>query len=291
MDSDCRSVNIRLRIGEEPEADVLQAFRFTVKVGHGPAQEQKNYLESLGISEEELEGKPVMLLDCEDGAAAEGVIELLKALPEKAPELPVADVMGKINPTFRVQGSQVVMVCGESPLPMEIVESLVDEVPEQVLNSDNLIELSIKTGAGGSISDIINNTLHHGGEIAYKLQVHRDLPSSVANFVANTMGGPGSMGPIPAILGQGMTFFSNVELNLTTKTLTPEVENQLGADSPVLAVLGQASNLSQFVPPQVQEFAQLKGVKGPLEVYFTSAKAIAVNLHAHLPGLGSVLFN
>ena len=94
------------------------------------------------------------------------------------------------------------------------------------------------------------------------------------------------------ILNQAITLFNSVELNLSTKSLNPDIENQLGgANSPVLAMIGQANNLQQFVPPQVGEFAQLKGVKGPLEIYFTSSGVVAVNIHAHLPGLGNVLFN
>ncbi len=88
-----------------------------------------------------------------------------------------------------------------------------------------------------------------------------------------------------------MTVFNNIELNLSTKALNDDIQAQLGPASPILGILGQANNLSQFVPPQVAEFAQLKGVKGPLEVYFTSSGAVAVNLHANLPGLGNVLFN
>ena len=66
MDSDTRSASLRLRIGDEPEADSLQALRISLKVGHGPAAEQSNYLQSLGLQESDVENKPVVIVECDD---------------------------------------------------------------------------------------------------------------------------------------------------------------------------------------------------------------------------------
>ncbi len=145
MDSETRSVNIRLRIGDEPESDALQALRLSVKIGHGPAAEQSNFLQSLGVSEADIDNKPLVMVECEDAAAAEGVVELLKALPDKAEGTPLKDLVEKVKPDFRVQGTKVIIACGDAPVPSEFIESIVEEVPEQALNADNLIELCVRT--------------------------------------------------------------------------------------------------------------------------------------------------
>lgn len=44
------------------------------------------------------------------------------------------------------------------------------------------------------------------------------------------------------------------------------------------------------MPPEVAEYKELKGIKGPLEIYYTGAGIISVKIVANLPGLGDVLF-
>ena len=74
------------------------------------------------------------------------------------------------------------------------------------------------------------------------------------------------------------------------KTLNEGVKSELGPASPIIETLSHVGNLSQFVPPEVAEFKELKGVKGPLEIFFVSSGLIAAKVTANLPGLGNMLF-
>ena len=74
------------------------------------------------------------------------------------------------------------------------------------------------------------------------------------------------------------------------KTLSEGVKSDLGPASPLINALQHVGNLGQFVPPEVAEYKELNGIKGPLEIYYTSAGIISVKIVANLPGLGDVLF-
>ena len=75
----------------------------------------------------------------------------------------MAEMVDKVKPDFRVQGNQVIIAVSEAPVPSEFIESLTEEIPEQALNANNLLEVSVRTGTGGAVGEIIQNTLHNGG--------------------------------------------------------------------------------------------------------------------------------